>query len=375
MKLVICASEFPPINSSGIGNVANEVVRKLRLKGVECIICSPTGPDIKLGSSLIIQKFGIIGLLFYWYKVSKYFNENDCDIAWLHNPLFLKNNPFKRSLITIHTTYHGYFAQRLNPKIYYKIAMNIERYCLSKLCGQERFTAVSPSVCKELEEIGINKEKIVYIPNGVDIEVFKPLTSKILARKEFGLLEDNKIILSIGRLTEMKQPSKLIEVFSIIEKEMKNINLVIAGKGELLNEIKKFTVQKKLRKVNFLGFVDQEKKPNLYACSDIYIMTSKYEGQPLTLLEAISSGLPCIVSNIPNLRIVKDAKCGLVVDFSDVEKASQEIIEYLKQDNSKHAKNARQYAEENLDWDIITEKYLKEFKFYRKENYVSFSST
>lgn len=362
MKLLICVSEFPPINSSGIGNVVYEVINKLKLKGIECIICSPTGPDIKLGSSLMIQKFGIIGLLYFWYQVSKYFKQNDFDLVWLHSPLFVKKNPFNRSLITVHTTYYGYFIQRFSPKIYYEIAMNIERYCLNKLCGQERFTAVSPNVCKELEEIGINKEKIIYIPNGVDVEVFKPSISKKLARKNFGIPEDDKLILSIGRLTEMKQPFKLIEVFSVIEKKMKNINLVIAGKGELLNEIKKFIIQNKLLKVNFVGYVDPEKKSTLYGCSDFYIMTSKYEGQPLTLLEAMSSGLACIVSDIPNLRIIEDAKCGIIVNFLDVEKASQKIIEYIKQDNSNHAKNARKYAEENLDWEIIARKYLVELK-------------
>ena len=91
-------------------------------------------------------------------------------------------------------------------------------------------------------------------------------------------------------------------------------------------------------------------------------MTSKYEGQPLTLLEAMSSGLFCIVSNIPNLRIVEDAKCGSIVDFGDIEKAAEGIIEYFEMDNLGHSKNAREYAVNNLNWKIIAEKYLEEFE-------------
>ena len=111
-----------------------------------------------------------------------------------------------------------------------------------------------------------------------------------------------------------------------------------------------------------MGYLDEKDKNDLYACSDYYIMSSKYEGQPLTLLEAMASGLPCIVSDIPNLRIVEEADCGIIVDFSNKEKAAHGIIDYIKQDNSEHGKNARKYAEEHLDWSIIAEKYLRQFE-------------
>lgn len=183
-----------------------------------------------------------------------------------------------------------------------------------------------------------------------------------MLRKKFGIPEDSLVILSLGRLTEVKQPFKLIEVFSVIEKEKKDVSLVIAGEGELLDKTKEFAKQKELKNVISLGYVDEEEKPDLYACSDYYIMSSMYEGLPLTLLEAMASGLPCIVSNIPNLRIVEDARCGIVVDFSNSGKAAERIIEYLGRDSSEHSRNAREYAVENLDWGIIAERYLEEFK-------------
>jgi len=360
IRILVCTSEYPPDYSSGIGNVAYNVVEQLKKQGNECTVCSPNG-DIKLGSSRLIKKSGIIGLLYYWHRVSKYFKKNDYDVIWLHNPLFLKN-PFKNSLVTIHTTYYGKMIHRLNPKIYYKIASKIEKYCLNKMNEKVRFTGVDINVCKELEEIGITKERITYIPNGVDTEQFKPTFDKKPLRRKFGIPEDDLTFLSLGRLTEQKQPQKLIEVFSEIEKEMEDVTLVIAGKGGLLEKTKELVRQKKLKDVIFLGYVDEKDKPDLYACSDYYIMTSKYEGQPLTLLEAMASGLPCIVSYIPNLRIVKDANCGIIVDFDDTGKAAKEIIEYLERDNLGHSKNARDYAVNNLDWKIIAGRYLEEFE-------------
>lgn len=367
MKLLICASEYYPYGS-GIANVAYNVVKQLKKMGVDCAVCSPTGPDIKLGSSKRIEKYGIFGLLYYWYKVSKYFKKRAdyYDIVWLHNPLFLLNSPFKNSVATMNVTYYGKKIQWSSRKIYYyKIAPMIERYCLSTIGGNPVFTGVGTNVCEELGDLGITKERITYIPNGVDTERFKPSNNKRMLRKKFGIPEEDLIILSIGRLSESKQPLKLIEVFSMIEKKMKDITLVIGGKGELLNKTKEFVRQKKLNNVRFLGYVDHEKEaPDLYACSNVFIISSKYEGgEPtLTVAEAMASGLPCIVSDIPNLRFIKGAKSGIVVDFNDTEKAAVEIIGYLHRDNSEQSRNARGYAVNNLDWEIIAGRYLDEFE-------------
>ena len=215
MKLLVCASEYPPNCSAGIGNVAYNVIEQLKKMEIECTVCSPTG-DIKLGSSRIIERFGIIGLLYYWHQVGRYFKENDFDIVWLNNPLFLKN-PFKNSLVTVHTTYLG-CSKELKPRIYYKNVSKIEKICLKKI-KKARFTAVNPQVCKELEEIGIKRERITYIPNGVNTRQFKPSNNKKELRREIGIPEDDLIILSLGRLTEAKQPQKLIDI-PLLGKEM-----------------------------------------------------------------------------------------------------------------------------------------------------------
>ena len=362
MKLLICASEYYP-HGSGIANVAYNVVEQLKKMGVDCTVCSPTGPDIKLRS---LEGYGLLGLIPYWHKVNKYFKNraDDYDVAWFHNPLFLKDNPFPRSLVTIHSTYYGKMIQGVDPKIYNKIASKIERYCLNKMEKKVKFTVVGTQIYKELEEIGINKERITYVPNGVNINLFKPSGDKEILRKKFNIPEDNLIILSLGRLTEAKQPLKLIEVFSVIEKEMKDVTLVIAGKGELLEKTKEFVKQKKIKNVKFLGYVNHEKEaPDLYACSNVFIISSIYEGAgpTLTLAEAMASGLPCIVSDIPNLRFIEGAKSGIVVNFTDIEKAAEDATKYLKNDNSEHSKNAREYAVNNLDWEIIAGRYLELF--------------
>jgi 1,2-diacylglycerol 3-alpha-glucosyltransferase len=114
MKLLICASEYYP-NGSGIANVAYNMVEELKKNGISCIVCSPTGPDIKLGNPKLIKKYGIIGLLYYWNEVSKFLetNQNKFDVLWYHNPLFIKKCLDQNIVATIHTTYFGEFIHNV----------------------------------------------------------------------------------------------------------------------------------------------------------------------------------------------------------------------------------------------------------------------
>lgn len=369
MKLLVCTSEYYPYGS-GTANRTYNIVTQLQKMGVNCTVCSPTGPDIKLGSCSMITRFGRMGLLYYWYQVAKYFKEtaDDHDVAWLNYPLFITANPFQRSLITVVSTAYGKITHRMYPlplHLYYKVSFRIEKYCLRKVSNSKaKFTTLTPQGVAELRGIGVSPRHIMCIPNGVDTERFKPPENKRELRKKFNLPENELMLLSVGSLIEVKQPHKLIEVFSLVEKRVGNITLVIAGGGKLLKRTKRLAQQKGLNNVRFLGHVNHDRElPDLYACSDYYIMTSKYEGLPLALLEAMASGLPCIASDILSLRsVVEEAKCGIMVDFNDEDKAAQQIVGYLGRDNSEHARNAREYMVKNLTWEIVAQQYLKEFE-------------
>jgi len=373
MRILVCIYEYPPHYSSGAGNVAYYLVNQLKKMEVDCIVCSPIGGDVELCHRTWIERthnYGIpdylYRILYFWHKAGQYVKENHrkYDIVWLHNPSPI---PFRtglqKSLLTIHTTYYGCSLLEYPwlTHIYHKIMAQFEKKFLGSL--GVRFSGVSQQVCHEVEKIGIAQERITCIPNGVDTQRFKPSNNKRELRKKFNLPEDGLILLSLGTLREPKQPYKLIEVFSLIEKNTKDVQLVIGGDGELLEKTQRLAQEKGLTRVKFLGYVDHEgAAPDLYRCSDYYIMTSKYEGQPLTLFEAMASGLPCIVSDIPALRIVEKARCGIVADFNSAETAAGEIIKYLGGDNTNHSENAREYAVRNLDWEIIAERYLEEFR-------------
>jgi glycosyltransferase involved in cell wall biosynthesis len=361
MKLLVCTTEYFPYGA-GIANVVYNIVEQLKGMGIECTVCSPTGPDIRLGSRALIQKTGIAGLLNYWQQVSRYFKDNDYDVVWLQNPFILTRNPFKRCLVTMHSTYYGsstHGVGNLSFNLYKSFVAHIERHCLTRMSPNTLFTGVGQPVCEELEKIGISRNRITYIPNGVNTKQFSPSQNKEQMRNKFGIPVEDIVLLSVGRLIHAKQPYTMIEVFSHLDKELDDVTLCIAGKGELFEATRDLAEKKGLKNVIFLGHVEYRDLPDLYACADYYIMTSKYEGLPLTLLEAMASELPCIVSDIPNLEIVKNADCGIIVDFTDIPEALADIVGYLKVDHHDHGVNARNFATSSLDWEIIAGDYLQ----------------
>lgn len=366
MRLLVCTTEYFP-HGAGIANVVYNIVEQLKGMGVECTVCSPTGPDIELGDRALIQKTGLGGLLDYWHQASRQFKENDYDAVWLQNPFIVAGNPFRRCLVTMHSTYHGsstHGVGNLPFHLYKSFVAHVERYCLTRMPPDALFSGVGQPVCDELATIGIPRDRITFIPNGVDTRRFCLRSDRRAIREKFGIPRDGAVLLSVGRLTYQKQPLALIETFSHLEERPGDLTLCIAGRGELLEKAKNLAREKGLRRVLFLGYVDDRDLPDLYACADYYIMASKYEGgmPPLTLAEAMAAGLPCIVSDIPHLGIVRDAGCGIAVDFDDSEAASADILDYLGSDHPDHGVNARNCATRSLDWSIIAGEYLQIFE-------------
>ncbi len=363
MRVLVCASEYFP-NGSGIANVAYNVVEQLKKMDIECIICSPSGPDIKIRN---LEGKGRLGLIYFWYNVSKYFRNkvDDYDVVWLHYPLFIGKVPFKKCLITVHSTAYGFMHENISPKFYYKLSYVLEKFCLNKFGNKTRFTGVSTKTCKELENILRNGQLIKLIFNGVDTSLFKPTMPKYIFRKKFNIPQDSKVILSVGRIVDHKMPFLMVDIFDQLQKKTsEKYTLVIAGKGKLLDPLKAYSINHNIDNILFLGFIPDNDLPDLYSCSDYFFITSKYEGgEPiLTVAEAMSSGLPCIASNIPNFKLIENSNSGIIVDFSNSKKAVESILSFIDGDAFQQSMNARNYTVQNLDWGILASDYLNEFK-------------
>ena len=180
--------------------------------------------------------------------------------------------------------------------------------------------------------------KTVFIPNGVN----RPKKQKAeLITEKYGLEKDS-YILFLGRLVPEKGIKYLIEAFKQVETDKE---LVIAGgssdTSEFENEIKELAKEDK--RILFTGFVQGQELEELYSNAYVYVLPSDLEGMPLSLLEAMSYGNCCLVSDIPECVDVVEDK-ALIFQKSDVNSLYTKLVDICC--NSSKVKSFKCTAEE-----------------------------
>lgn len=194
------------------------------------------------------------------------------------------------------------------------------------------------------------------IPNGVDVERFKPPTRE----------PDEDSILFIGRLVYRKGLHVLIEAFSRIA-DNRDATLYVAGGGymEIPSKIlaKAYGVDDK---VKFLGVVPESEKPKIYGKAKIVVVPSLFnESFGITALEAMASGRPLIATKVGGLEeLVKHGKTGILVNPGSPDELADAIEMLLDDKNlrSRLGENARREAELEYSWDVVINKIINVYK-------------
>jgi len=182
----------------------------------------------------------------------------------------------------------------------------------------DKIVVVSEAVQRFYESLGIPSPKFHLIYNGIELEKFSRKVDVIKKKKELDLEESSLVIGTIGRLHPQKGHYFLLEVAGELVKKYPDLVFLVIGKGYLDEELKGKVESLNLRKkVLFLG--DREDIPQLLAIMDIFVLTSLREGFPNSLLEAMASSLPVVVTDVGgNRELVVDGESGLVVPPKDV---------------------------------------------------------
>ena len=269
-----------------------------------------------------------------------------------------KNIPY---VFTYHTLWNRYTHYILKGKILTPKMMEVASRVFCNLCSA--IIAPTQRVKKELESYSVRKP-IYVIPGGIEISRFKN-TKKGFLRNKFNILDQDKILLYVGRLGKEKSVDFLIESFQQITKEIKNVKLVIVGDGPERNNLEKLTKKLSLKKeVVFAGFIGREDIPRVYADADLFVFASTTETQGLVVSEALASGVPCVVIDDPAFEGIVAKRYNGLVTKNTVEDFSTQVIRLLKDMKliSKFSENSKNFASTNLTAKKQAEELIKVYR-------------
>ncbi len=371
---------------SGAGLQCRTLMRSLRNSNIRFFVLTTTRDFFLKDNDLDMNIFRIyVGNMGFYAKFKAALNvisiflkiQYKIDIIHIHGfsnkniLIVLLSKIFRKKLIQKMTS----FGEDDPDSILCRRFGMLKRFFFSKA---DFFISVNPVMSRAFIEAGLPKGRLLTIPNGVDIEKFCPpkdLNEKILLRKELGLPENGIFILFVGFFSKDKGPDILFEAFKKIEyKAKQDLYIIFIGStkgkyfeidGDLIKTIKD-GIEKFNMRNNFI-FVERTLEiEKYYKASDIFAFPSLREGLPNALMEAMSSGLQCISSDLEGIKdnLIRNEKEGLIFKKGDAANLSKAIGRILtdKQFGDGLGMNARKKIAENFSIDKISEKYEALYK-------------
>jgi glycosyltransferase involved in cell wall biosynthesis len=387
-KVCFISPEYLPL-SGGTGAYVYYLSNELMKHGYS--VCIVTGYS-QAGDIRINEKFSVFFLktsktpivksfMFAGSSLRKLNSLRDSvhvDIMHANLPLvpnFAVPPNFGKTLIsTVHSTWKGEAEairgepySRLNPNEKFMVSFNwfLRIFEESMLKRSNKIIAVSDFTRRELlQYYKVKENKIRVIHNGVDTTKFQPASDKRKAKQELGFNPDDIAILSVGRLYARKGLFTLIESMPAVVHRFPHAKFIISGKGQS-NEMKKLVAHAQKLNVTdnivFTGYYPDRKLPRLYQAADVFAFSTFYENLPFAVLEALSTGLPVVTTNVGGIpEMIEDGKNGFLVQPFNSHELSDRILYYLEHPNaaSEMALMARKVIEERFDWRLIVKKVL-----------------
>jgi len=377
MKILQVTSFFKPSwEAGGIARVSYELSKRLAEKN-EVVIYTTDG----FKSRLKIQKNQPIQVdnmsVYYFRNLSNYLASKNICIPYLL-PFKVAREVQQFDIIHIH-----WFRSILAVLIWYYAKKHDIPYILQAhgsvlsisqkqsfknifdqffgfklLRDASKVIALTNIEADQYKTMGVNKNKIKIIPNGIDITAYSHLPERGEFRRKYSIKNHEKIILYLGRLHKIKGVDLLIQSFADLSKEMNNIRLVIVGPDDgFLSELK--------RKIDDLNINDKTlltgplygaDKFRAYVDADVYVLPSVYETFPITVLEASAFSKPVIVTNRCGIADFVE-KYGYVIEY-DRDQLHDAIAKFLN--NKKYGRisgeRGRNLVKKEFNWDNIVKK-------------------
>jgi glycogen synthase len=408
MKMVVLVYEYPPKIVGGLGTYAAEITRKFvlldhevtvftmnddtgslptreLLRGVEVhrplhVDVSDSLPDVlaedvrKWGRG--IHLFSKI-LVYNYLSASKVVNElvrTDgflYDVVIAHDWLSAMGGIAIKRELSLPFVFHVHSTEKGRTMGHgSEVVSNIE---LRAAQNADIIVTVSNAMKGELIGLGFPAEKIRVVYNGVDPQKYnREHVSDEKVRKirhQYGVKDDDLMVLFFGRLVSVKGVDKLIAAMPHVLQKVPNAKLVIVGVGDMQDYLMRLTENLKLQdhvKLRF-EFIPEEERIAHYAACDVAVFPSTYEPFGIVALEAMSMGKPVVVGakGVSGMREVVvptgDDQSGFHIDPDDPTDIAWGIVNAVKdpQQRLRLGQNGRKIVLEKFSWDTIAQKTVQ----------------
>jgi len=218
-----------------------------------------------------------------------------------------------------------------------------------------RVVPLSKQLQDEVYAHGVSTKKVRYIQNAVDLTEVE----KYRLTKQHKNPEDKKIIGFIGQMIPRKNIKDLLDIFEAVHQQIPNIKLQILGDGESRSEMEEYAASlSSITDIHFLGF--RHDRMEYLKQFDIFAMTSKDEGIPRCLMEAMGMELAVAAYDIPGIdQLVTHNETGLLAKFGDKETLTKYWIQLLtdEEKTDKLAKRARLFVDDKFSGQRMANEY------------------
>ncbi len=272
------------------------------------------------------------------------------DVLHFHEPWVpvLSRQLLSRSRCANVATSHARLPDRLTSKTVANVFIPYTRRLLKFI---DVYSAVSEPAAEYIK--GFIKDPISIIPNGIDLAKYTQSTHSA---------GDSPMILYVGRLEKRKGIKYLLDAFSILGEHDKKTRLFIAGTGPEEESLKNYVNEKNIHRVEFLGYVDETRKIELFRQARLFCAPSKYgESFGIVLLEAMAVGLPVVAGDNPGYEtVLKDRGMVSLVNVQDSVDFARRMRLLLSDDALRELWRtwAQTYVQQ-FDYKNVTQQYIE----------------
>ncbi len=274
-----------------------------------------------------------------FYKLFKINRKHNIQLMHAHSVIptgFIAAVVSKLMGIPLFTTAHGMDVYNFQQYSLFR------RIMIFSFNASFKSLAVSKDLVNSMEILGVKKDKIVHLINAVDREKFRPSKDRSV-RNEYGIREDEILILFVGYLDDFKGIYETIDAFLDLCKNNYNIKLIMVGEGPKEEELKQRISKSDLEDVViFTGDISPDIINKYYQSADIFVLPSHVKGVPVVVIEAMACGVPVVVSNteiindgingflVPNNKYVLSRKLEILIKDKDLrDKFSTESLKTI----------------------------------------------